>query len=227
MAALIASAARAPLTGIVLVTEITRNYDMILPLMIACITAYLISRFIMRGDLYTEPLLRKGIDIVEERRADLLDRVRVKDVMSKPLMVSPNMQVFQVLEMICKYHHHGFPVLDNGVLIGVIDSDTVNREMAEGRETRNVGEVVNRNVVTIFPDQTLHEALDKMLEKKTDRLIVMERNKRRKVIGILTRTDILEVHEIKLIMKYGRGELKEKLRKIAQVDQEYREEMEI
>lgn len=227
MAALIASAARAPLTGIVLVTEITRNYDMILPLMLACITAYLISRFIMRGDLYTEALLKKGIDLVEERRADILDRVRVRDVMSKPLVVSSDMQIFQVLEIICKYHYHGFPVLNNGVLVGVIDADTVDREVAEGHETKKVGEVFNRDLVTIFPDQTLHEALDKMLEKKTDRLVVIGHKKRENVIGILTRTDILQVHEIKLIMKYGRGELKEKLRKIAKIDQEYREEMEI
>jgi len=227
MAALIASGARAPLTGIVLVTEITRNYDMVLPLMLACITAYLISRFIMRGDLYTETLLKKGIDLVEERHADILDRARVGDVMSKPQVVSSEMQIFQVLEMIGKYHYHGFPVLDNGTLVGVIDADTVDREVAEGRETKRVGEVADRNLVTIFPEQTLHEALDKMLEERRDRLIVVDRKKQKNVIGILTRTDILEVHEIKLIMEHGGGKLKEKLQKIAKIDQEYREEMEI
>ncbi|WXG41752.1 MAG: chloride channel protein [Candidatus Freyarchaeum deiterrae] len=227
MAALIASAARAPLTGIVLVTEITLNYTMILPLMIACITAYLISRFIMRGDLYTEPLLKKGIELVEERRADILDRVRVGDVMSKPVTVSSDMQVFQVQEMISKYQHHGFPVLNKGNLIGVIDADTLYREIAEKHETRKVEEIANINVVAIFPEQTLHEALDKMLENRRDRLIVVDRKKPKKIIGILTRTDILQIHEIKLIMKQGRGELKKKLQKISRIDQEYKEEMEI
>ncbi len=226
MAALIAAAARAPLTGIVLVTEISKDYSMILPLMLACITAYLVSRLIMRGDLYTENLLKKGIDLVEERRADLLDRVRVGDVMSKPMVVSSDMKVFQVLEMICKYHHHGYPVVDNDNLIGIIDSDTVDREMAENHEMRRVGEIVNKNVVTVFPDETLHQALDKMLENKTDRLVVVDR-KNKNIVGIITRTDILEVHEIKLIMKYGKGAIRDKLQKIARIDEEYREEMEI
>ncbi|MGQ9720428.1 MAG: chloride channel protein [Candidatus Jordarchaeum sp.] len=227
MAALIASAARAPLTGIVLVTEITADYNMILPLMIACITAYLISRFIMRGDLYTETLLKKGIDIVEERRADILDRVRVGDVMSKPKVVSSNMQLFQVLEMMLEHRFHGFPVMDDGTLIGVIDADTIEREVLNQHETKKVGEVVNRNIVTINPEETLHQALDRMLENKTDRLIVVDPKNPKSIIGILTRTDILQVHEIRLIMEHGVGELKEKLQKIARIDQEFREEMEI
>ncbi len=227
MAALIASGARAPLTGIVLVTEITQDYTMVLPLMVASITAYFVSRFIMRGDLYTEPLLKKGIDLAEERRADILDRVRVGDVMSKPVMISSNMEIFQVLEMICKYHYHGYPVMEKDTLIGIIDSDTVDREMAEKHETRKVGEVVNRNMVKIFPDETLHTALDKMLENMIDRLLVVDRQNPDNIIGIVTRTDILEVHEIRLIMEHGRGKIKEKLQKISRIDQEIREEMEI
>ena len=229
MAALVASAARAPLTGIVLVTEITQDYRMVLPLMIACIAAYFTSRFIMRGDLYTQTLLEKGIDIAEERRAEILDRVRVGDVMSKPVVVYSDMEIFQVFEMIEKYHYHGYPVLDkNNNLIGIIDADTVEREIAERRETRNVEEVVNRNIVTALPEETLHQALDKMLQHKTDRLIVVDPDKPKLCcIGIITRTDILQVHEIQLIMKYGSGEIKKKLQKIARIDEELREEKEI
>lgn len=227
MAALIASGARAPLTGIVLVTEITQDYNMVLPLMVASITAYFVSRFIMRGDLYTQPLLKKGIDMGEERHADLLDRVRVGDVMSKPMVVPSDMQIFQVLEMIGKYHYHGYPVIENGTLIGIIDSDTVDREMAEKHETKKVREVVSRNIVKIFPEDTLHHALDKMLDNKTDRLVVVDPKNPNNMIGILTRTDILEVHEVKMLMQHREGELKEKLEKIARIERKFREEKEI
>ncbi|MHA1604562.1 MAG: chloride channel protein [Candidatus Freyarchaeota archaeon] len=230
MAALVASAARAPLTGIVLVTEITQDYRMVLPLMVACITAYFTSRFIMRGDLYTQTLLEKGIDVVEIKlsRTDILDRVRVGDVMSEPVVVHSNMEIFQVMEMIDRYHYHGYPVLDDGKLIGIIDADTVEREMTLGHGTRKVGEVVSRNIITVSPEETLHEALDKMLQNQTDRLIVVDPNDpERCCIGIITRTDILRVHEIKLIMKYGEGALKEKLQKIAKIEEQLREEEEI
>jgi CIC family chloride channel protein len=224
MGALVASATRAPLTGIVLITEATRDYTMIPPLIIACITAYLVSRLIMKGSLYTEPLLKKGIDMAEERRANIIYRVRVKDVMSKPRVITSDTQISQAVEMMSKDYHHGFPVLDNGTLVGIIDSGTVLREVAEKHGRKKVGEVVNKNVVTVFPEEYLYQALDKMIENETDELIVVDRNDLKSIIGVLTGTDILQVREIKLIMERGTGNLKKKLQKITKINREYRAE---
>ncbi|MHA1261447.1 MAG: chloride channel protein [Candidatus Freyarchaeota archaeon] len=221
MAALFAAAGRCPLTVIVMVMEMTNDYYLILPLMTACAASYVLSRAIMREDIYTLKLRRRGIDFVSQRRGDVLDITKVKDVMVTDVMtVTPNMTVFQVLELMEKHHHMGFPVLDKGKLVGVIDFDDVTQEMLNGRGGELVGDAAIKDYVTISPDETVHAALDKMIQHGVDRLIVTDPKDKSKMLGIITRTDILYLHEVKYLMKQKREALRKKLAKIAKLAEE-------
>ncbi len=217
-AALFAAAGRAPLTVIVMIFEMTYDYYLILPLMIACAASYILSRVIMREDIYTMKLRRRGIDFIAKRRGDVLDYTKVKDIMVTDVMtVNINMTVFQVLELMEKYHHMGFPVVEDGKLVGVIDFNDVTEEMLDRKGEDLVRDVAIRDYVTIGPDETVHAALDKMIQHGVDRLIVVDPNDELKMIGLITRTDILYLHEVKYVMKEKRDKLKEKLAKIAEL----------
>ncbi len=218
MAALFAAAGRAPLTVIVMVMEMTNDYYLILPLMMACATSYILSRVIMREDIYTMKLRRRGIDFIAQRRGDVLDYTKIKDIMVTDVMtVAPNMTVFQVLELMEKHHHMGFPVLEEGRLIGVIDFNDVTEEMLDRKGEDLVRDVAIKDYVTIGPDETVHAALDKMIQYGVDRLIVVDPSDEFKMIGLITRTDILYLHEVKYLMKQKREKLREKLAKIAEL----------
>ena len=147
--------------------------------------------------------------------------LKVKDVMVTDVMtVTPNMTVFQVLELMEKHHHMGFPVLDKGKLVGVIDFDDVTQEMLNGRGGELVGDAAIKDYVTISPDETVHAALDKMIQHGVDRLIVTDPKDKSKMLGIITRTDILYLHEVKYLMKQKREALRKKLAKIAKLAEE-------
>ncbi|MHA1364703.1 MAG: CBS domain-containing protein [Candidatus Freyarchaeota archaeon] len=130
------------------------------------------------------------------------------------------MTVFQVLELMEKHHHMGFPVLDKGKLVGVIDFDDVTQEMLNGRGGELVGDAAIKDYVTISPDETVHAALDKMIQHGVDRLIVTDPKDKSKMLGIITRTDILYLHEVKYLMKQKREALRKKLAKIAKLAEE-------
>ncbi|MFB0562020.1 MAG: chloride channel protein [Candidatus Lokiarchaeia archaeon] len=218
MAALFAAAGRAPLTMIVMVMEMTKDYYLILPLMTACATSYILSRVIMKDDIYTMKLKPRGIDYYAKRRGDVLDYTKIREIMVTDVMtVAPNMTVFQVLELMEKHHHMGFPVLEEGKLVGVIDFNDVTEEMLDRKGEDLVRELAIKDYVTIGPDDTVHAALDKMIQQGVDRLIVVDPSDETKMIGLITRTDILYLHEVKYLMKEKRDKLREKLAKIAEL----------
>ena len=122
MAATFAAVARAPLTAILIVFEITQDYGLVLPLMLAVVLATLITDVIHPESVYTLPLAKRGIQLVRSSEVDVLDTVRVGDVMSlNPLTVPVGMPVKEVQEILDRGRRHGAAVLDeNDRLAGIV-----------------------------------------------------------------------------------------------------------
>ena len=81
MGAVFAGTARAPLTAILILFELTRNYNLILPLMFACVLSNVMSNALYPESIFTEGLRRKGIKIREGREIDIMTSISVKDAM--------------------------------------------------------------------------------------------------------------------------------------------------
>jgi CIC family chloride channel protein len=93
--------------------------------------------------------------------------------------------------------HQGFPVVDgSGRLVGVV----TRRELLEGEagEGRRVRELIRRPPAVVFEDSTLREAADHMVREGVGRLPVVKREEPWKVVGILTRSDLLAAHQKRL-----------------------------
>jgi Zn-dependent protease len=125
----------------------------------------------------------------------LLKDVTVGDMMSKPVVsLPPNMPVYEVINQMYVSKHLGFPVVDRGVLIGMITVADVHKMSTIDRDAMQVRDVMTREVVALPPGAPVVDALRIMTVQNIGRIPVVDNNE---LIGIVTRTDILKVIELK------------------------------
>ncbi|WP_156497012.1 CBS domain-containing protein, partial [Alcanivorax sp. HI0083] len=90
-------------------------------------------------------------------------------------------------------HHQGFPVVDSqGVLQGVVTRRDIWQLDASGE--MNMADIVRRAPVVITPDKTLRDAADHMVRNGVGRVVITASEESEKVLGILTRSDIIRAH---------------------------------
>ncbi len=195
MGALFAGTAGAPLTCIFMITEMTGNYSGLPSLIICCITSYTVARILLKGgSIYTIKLMRKGIYL--DLPQPVLTEVSVGEAMHKEVItVSPLCKISEVRDDIYRYNYTGFPVVDEGRLVGMITFDDIRRIPPPEQEKMSVKEVAVRAPITINPHQSAKTAMDIMYENDVGRLAVVEKDDAKKLIGIITRSDVIRAYE--------------------------------
>ena len=198
MAAMFAGASRAVLTSIVFAFETTRQPIGLLPLLAGGITAHFLSSILMRNSIMTEKIARRGVRVIGEYSADLLEQLVVRDRASSGLVVLPAGQSVESTRQwlasgIEGSGHQGYPVVDaTGRVLGLL----TRRDLLGGAAVGDLRALVKRAPVTVYPDHSLRQALDLMLRASVGRLVVVERANPGAPIGILTRSDILGAHAV-------------------------------
>nr|WP_287848962.1 chloride channel protein [Methanothrix sp.] len=195
MGALFAGTAGAPLTCIFMITEMTGNYSGLPSLIICCITSYTVARILLKGgSIYTIKLMRKGIYL--DLPQPVLSEVSVGEAMHKEVItVSPLCRISEVRDGIYRCNYTGFPVVDEGRLVGMITFDDIRRIPPHEQEKMTVKEVAVRAPITINPHQSAKMAMDIMYENDVGRLAVVEKDDPQKLIGIITRSDVIRAYE--------------------------------
>jgi H+/Cl- antiporter ClcA len=202
MAAMFAGASRAFLTSVVFALEVTQQPNALLPLLVSCATAYLLSSLLMRNTIMTEKISRRGVQVPDEYSADPLSQIRVADVHSRePVALQGDDPLETVrawlLDGSLHTHHQGFPIIDSdATLLGVLtrrDLMALDAEPAAPIHT-----LIRRRSVTLTPDHSLRDAADHMVHHNVGRLIITDPHHPGKMIGILTRSDILKAHRKRL-----------------------------
>ena len=95
-----------------------------------------------------------------------------------------------------EYHHTGYPVVEEGRLIGIVTLSDIQKLPLEKRGKVSVIEIVTRDITVTYQDEPVHSALDKMYEKDIGRLLVVDRDDPKRILGIISKHDILRAHEI-------------------------------
>jgi CIC family chloride channel protein len=202
MGALIAGAMRAPLTGIILVFEITNDVKLVLPLMGASILSFLVSTALERETIYTDVLRRKGIHLVGGRDEALLGRMRAKDFMLTTYHAVPAEAPLQVVrERLLDGTQRVLPVLDHGGrLHGVVTLDRVTDLIdVSAPEGLVVAADVDRGVTPLGLRATLDEALHALALQDLDAIPVAGDDGR--VLGLLSRRDLLRAYDAALELR--------------------------
>lgn len=196
MAAVFAGAAQAPITSFLILFEMTGNYGMILPLLLAVMTSTLLTHRLSRENIYTIKLARRGIIMRPVEETEFLRGVTVSEVMthSHPT-VSPQMSVTELIKKLNRTGHHGLPVVDEkGHLCGMVTLSDVESRITGGIKQLTVADIATTKLITVYPDQRLSELVDYlgMGTGEIPRIPVVSREDPTKLIGVLRRQDIIK-----------------------------------
>ncbi len=198
MAAVFAGAARAPVTAILMVFEMSDDYRMILPLMFATAASVLVSEYLSKDSIYTLKLTRRGIYLERGHEIDVMQGVTVGEVMSRNMdVVDPSMPLTELDEMFKRTFHHGFPVVDKqGRFVGIVTLHDLMKAREKGIfERHTVAEIMNRNPIVTYPEEPVWRALRIMGERDVGRLPVVDRNDPTRLLGMLRRGDIIKAYQ--------------------------------
>jgi CIC family chloride channel protein len=201
MAAVFAGAARAPITAILIVFEMTDDYRLIIPLMAGVIVSLIVSERLHKESIYTLKLARRGIRLHRGHDVDVMEAVQVEEVMMQPPVTVPiNLSAALLANEFLRTGRHGFPVLnEDGSLYGVVSLEDYRRATASGKislDTLTVGEIATRAVVTAYPDETVGAVLRRMAPRDLSRLPVVSREDPRCLLGVVRRNDIVRAYEV-------------------------------
>jgi CIC family chloride channel protein len=203
MGGLLAAATHAPLTAVFLIFEMTGGYSIILPIMFVCIVGYSVSRYFQKDSIDTLELTRRGIHLEQGHEVSVLQSILAKDIMSREVETFPEtMPLREVLRLIPGSRHVTFPLVNaQGLMTGILSLQDF-REIAfeEGLHDIIVAkELATEKVITVFPDENLQDALDRIGFRNIEHLPVVSREEPAKAIGMLSRRDIISAYNKALL----------------------------
>lgn len=200
MAAVFSGAARAPITAVLIVFEMSNDYKLILPLMLATVLSTLLAEILFKESIYTLKLKLRGINWARGRDQDLLQSVMVGDVMTKdPYVVEVGLSVSKLGHFLQKTHHHSFPVLDgNGRLTGMVSLTDYERAVDSPHfASLVVGDIATMGpLLTVYDDEPLSEAVQRLALRSVNKLPVVPRENPEQVIGVIRREDVVKAYNL-------------------------------
>jgi CIC family chloride channel protein len=217
MAAVFATIARAPLTSVIIVFELTGNYELILPLMLSAALATFFGDRFHPETAYTISLIREGIRLPKNEDIDLLDTVDVGDVMGEvDGVLHPWQSLAEAAEFFDVTSHHGAPVVgDTGQLVGVLTLSDIVRSGGPSHEI-TIADAMSKDPITIAVDSPVSMALSRMASMGVGRLPVVDGGRSRRVVGMFRRESVVNAYEEALSMSKGRELYRERKRIRAQ-----------
>ena len=223
MATVFAAVARAPLTAILIVFEVTgaRDYELILPLMLSETFATFVADRVHPQSVYTMPLERRGIRLRRSGDIDLLDSITVGEVMSPTdAVATSDMPNAEAVELMDRLRYHGLPVVDGGDLVGIVSITDLLR-IETDRETTPVATVMTSRPVTVGPGTQVSEAMERMAVLDVGRLPVVTDDRRGRLIGMFRRVDAIKAYHHALAQTKGDHLERDRLRQRMDPDAGY------
>ena len=198
MAATFGAATRAPFTAIVFVFELTRDYNVVLPLMLATVLASLVAAAFLEDSLMTEKLTRRGVRVGGELHVDTLRTTLVGDVMTRDVVTIPSDATVDEATAVMSAGGHGaYPVVDgDGRCVALLER----RDLLVGDPPPGgtAVDAARRDVVAVDSATLLVDALQLMVEEGIDHLPVVDDDR---LVGICTRADIVRARAEQLTLE--------------------------
>ena len=205
MGAVVSATTHGPLKALLMLFEMTGDYKIILPLMITCIISSMVARQLLKESIYSLKLLRRGINLEEGKEINVLKSIRVSEVMnSKVETITEALGLEKLAEIISKSKYNSFPVVRGGnKLTGILSffdyNEAIFDENLKGLVVAK--DIATSDVVTISTDDNLYNALEKITFKDFSILPVVSTDDPMKLMGVLTRRDIMGAYNKAVIKK--------------------------
>lgn len=199
MAAMMGGTMRSPLTAMVFAVELTSDFNLFPALLISSVAALGVTVLLMRRSILTEKLARRGHHITREYSIDPFELARVSEVMDKDIPTVPaSLKLSELSDRIASgdpelSRRQGTLIVDEqNHLVGIITrGDIVRALRLKQAATMTVAEAGHTDLTVAYPDEPLHAAVTKMLNRDIGRLPVVRREDPRRVVGYLGRAALL------------------------------------
>ena len=202
MAAMLASTTHAPLTGVLLVYELTRSYNIMLPLMLTAVIAALASRVLYRDSIYTAELASLGIRLGGMSDLTVLRRLHVSNLpLDTAITVSATDELSKVVGISAEHGVDDFVVLhEDGTYRGMVTSNDLRQALLNRQVIAllRVDEITRDDLPVVFENETLDVALDRFSRHDVERLTVLSRDKPERVLGLLSRAALMNRYQREL-----------------------------
>jgi CIC family chloride channel protein len=190
MVAFFAGAAKAPISTIVMIAEMTGGYVLLGPSMVAVFTSFVLSG---KGSVFPAQVRSRleSLSHADEFAPIILRKTKVQDVLRTPeFTVDPHWPVDQVLQAISKKRTRSVPVLEGGKLVGMVSRQDLLGVRPDQRAARTVAEVMSSKLVTAKPQEDLYVVLERLLTNDVAIVPVLDPKSPEKLVGLVGRREI-------------------------------------
>jgi CIC family chloride channel protein len=200
MGAILGGTMRSPFTGIVFALELTHDFNMLLPLLVACFLGHAFTVLTLKRSILTEKISRRGYHLSREYALDPLEILFVREVMRTKVVALPaDGTLEEVRELIRpEQRHHGqhiFPVVDSYTrVLGVVSRNHLLRlfdEAQSGASRKRLAEIASGEPVVAFGDEPLRVVVYRMVESGFTRLPVLDSDGEKRLLGMVSLDDLL------------------------------------
>ena len=200
MGAFFSAVSKVPITAIVIVFEMTTDFNLVLPLMIGCVTAYLVADQLFPRSLYDRILEWNGIHLEKKSSGQtLLQQLKARDLMQQAVeSLDAKMTIEEAVQAFSRSHHRGFPVVENNKLVGIItQTDLTLYTQRQLNAQMPISRIMTPRPVTVSPATSLADVLYLLNRYQLSRLPVTEGTK---LVGIITRSDLIRAEANQLTL---------------------------
>ncbi len=209
---------RTPLTSVVMVFEITRDYTIIVPLMISNMVAFFISQKLQSEPIYEALASQEGVHLPTAQSRYGAERTQVRRAMRlTPTVLSPDMPIAVALDQMKGGAFDAWPVVGKDGLRGMVRNSEIEQAAAGGGSSKKVAEILgdgyrsghstSEELPHVHPDHSLSLALERMGTSELNVLPVVSRANVRQLLGIIVLDDILDAYGVsKRDRSTGQGE---------------------
>lgn len=194
MGTLFAGIIRAPMTSVLIIFEMTRDYQIILPLMVSNVVSYYISQRFQGVSIYDALALQDGIHLPRPHHEHVFQSLTVQEAMVRDVVTLPDhVTLGEAWKLAHQSLYHGFPVLDErDHFKGMISLREMKQLSAAGREGELLSSVMKMGGAHAHPDQTLEIVLRKFGQYGVSRLPVLSRADPNELLGLITPEDVMK-----------------------------------
>jgi CIC family chloride channel protein len=208
MAAMVSGTTQAPLMAMLVLFEMTQDYHIILPLMITTVISTLVAGRLSKESVYTLKLVRKGLKIRRGKDYNILETLKVADVMNRePEVLAENTPLRELRTFLEKSHYTAVPLVDlAGRLRGMLSLPDLREHLYE-EDIAPIGTLMVANdfaqtdYLRIYPDESLEAALHKFTVSNLYLLPVVSRDDEARLLGTLSREAIFAAYDRDLMRR--------------------------
>ncbi len=206
MGAVVAGATHAPITAILILFEMTNDYKIILPLMIACTIATILARKLKEDSIYTLKLSMKGISLNQGREEIIMKSFSVGDLMKPDV---PTIEECTKLDKIIKIfmtneEPYFYVVTDAGRLVGSLSTHYVKTILSGDKALQHL--IIARDLMvpseaTVTPATTLADCMNLFERVESEHLPVIDGQETQKLIGCISKKDVIKLYNREILRK--------------------------